>query len=44
MMDTAAVQMVFICLGCSLVAARAIVDEQGINSIDELKILTDTEI
>jgi hypothetical protein len=44
MMDTATVQMVFTCLGCSLVAARAIVEEQGINSIDELKILTDTEI
>jgi hypothetical protein len=42
-MDAAAMQMVFTCLGCSLVAARAIVDEQGINSIYELKILTNTK-
>jgi hypothetical protein len=43
-MDAAAMRMTFTHLGCSLVASRAIVDEQGINSINELKILTDTEI
>ena len=34
----------FIRLGCSQQAAQAIVDDQGIDSIDELKILTDEEV
>jgi hypothetical protein len=43
-MDAATMRTAFTHLGCSLVAARAILDEQGINSVDELKIVTDTEI
>jgi hypothetical protein len=44
MMDATTMRTAFTHFGCFLAAVRAIVDEQGIISIDELKILTDTEI
>jgi hypothetical protein len=43
-MDLAAMHQLFQHMGYSQVAATAIVDEQGINSLDELRILKDKEI
>ena len=43
-MDPAGMRQAFIRLGCSQQAAQAVVDDQGIDSINELKILTDEEV
>jgi hypothetical protein len=41
MAQQAAMRQVFQCLGFSQQAATAVVDNQGINSLDELRILKD---
>ena len=43
-MDPAATRQAFQLLGCTAAAATAIVDEQEINSIEELRFLVDAEV
>ena len=43
-MDPAAIRQAFQRLGCTVAAATAIVDEQEINSIEELRFLMDTDV